>query len=369
MKSAPKKGPRAGRATASERLQKIIAQAGIASRRAAEEMIAAGRVSVNGKVVTEMGVQADPSEDKIEVDGRPLPAPKPGNAAQEHVYIALNKPARVVSTARDTHGRRTVIDLVHGKDVDAGAPAADRQATEAPKAPTAKVTARVYPVGRLDFDSTGLLLLTNDGDLTFRLTHPRYGIEKEYRVLVRGRPGEAAQRAMREGIEIEGERTAPAKVEELGKTGSDTWLRITIHEGRKRQVRLMTSAVGHPVIELQRVRFGPITLGSLEPGNWRVLAVHEVHALRKAVGLPLARPRQGRPGREPAEGRANGVTGRAGAPQAGQPLASRPEVKASRRRGKSTAAATREEQRSERGRRRAGAGEARGSQRRDDKQQ
>lgn len=339
MKSSPKKGGRAGQAATSERLQKIIAQAGIASRRAAEEMIATGRVRVNGKVVTEMGVQANPSEDKIEVDGRPLPAPKPGDVAQEHVYIALNKPGSVVSTARDTHGRRTVIDLVQGTDVA-------EEASPDGKASTAKVTARVYPLGRLDFDSTGLLLLTNDGELTFRLTHPRYGIEKEYRVLVRGRPGELAQRAMREGIEIEGERTAPARVEEVGKKGSDTWLRITIHEGRKRQVRLMTSAVGHPVIELQRVRFGPITLGSLEAGKWRVLAVHEVHALRKAVGLPLERPR-----REPAERRVAGVMGKPGAPKAGQPPTSRPEVKSDRRSGEQPST-KREKQRSEHGGRR-----------------
>ena len=149
---------------------------------------------------------------------------------------------------------------------------------------------RLYPVGRLDAESTGLLLITNDGDLTYRLTHPRYGVEKEYRVLVRGRPGEAALQRMREGVEIEGETTSPARVEELGRRGGDTWLRVVIHEGRKRQVRLMAAAVGHPVIELHRVRYGPLTLGNLEPGRWRYLARHEVHTLRKAAGLSNPKP-------------------------------------------------------------------------------
>ena len=142
-------------------------------------------------------------------------------------------------------------------------------------------------MGRLDADTTGLLLITNDGDLTFRMTHPRYGVEKEYRALVRGHPSPAALQKLREGVEIEGEITAPAQVEELGRRGENTWLRIIIHEGRKRQVRLMTAAIGHPVIELQRVRFGPLALGNLAPGKWRYLAVHEVHALRKAVDLDL----------------------------------------------------------------------------------
>ena len=144
---------------------------------------------------------------------------------------------------------------------------------------------RLYPVGSLDADTTGLLLITNDGELTFRLTHPRYGVEKEYRALVRGHPSEAALRKLREGVEIEGEMTAPARIEEIGRRADDSSLRVVIHEGRKRQVRLMLAAVGHPVIELQRVRFGPLTLGNLRPGGWRYLAVHEVHALRKAVKL------------------------------------------------------------------------------------
>jgi 23S rRNA pseudouridine2605 synthase len=229
-------------------------------------MIAAGRVRVNGAVVTEMGTRADLASDRIEVDGRPIAAQKRAGQTQQHTYIVLNKPGGVVTTAKDTHGRTTVLDLLKGAGLR-------------------ERGVRVYPVGRLDADSTGLLLLTDDGDLTFRLTHPRYGIEKEYRALVRGHPSPAALGRLRHGVEIEGEMTAPAKVEEVGKQDGNTWLRITIHEGRKRQVRLMAAAVGHPVIELQRVRFGPLTLGNLAPGKWRTLAVHEAHALRKAVGL------------------------------------------------------------------------------------
>jgi pseudouridine synthase len=270
-----------------ERLQKILARAGLASRRAAEELITAGRVTVNGKVVTELGTRADPSTDKIEVDGRPVASPSP-HKSDEFVYIMLNKPLGVVSTAKDPQGRPTVIDLVT-KD--------EGRRTKDDDGPSAKVTQhptpitqhlaakRLFPVGRLDADSTGLILLTNDGDLTFRLTHPRFGVEKEYHVLVRGRPSAGEIRKLREGIEIEGEMTAPAKVEEVGKRGDNSRLSVTIHEGKKRQVRLMCVAVGHPVIELERVRFGPLALGSLQQGKWRHLAVHEVHALQKAVRL------------------------------------------------------------------------------------
>jgi pseudouridine synthase len=267
-----------------ERLQKILANAGVASRRAAEEMIAAGRVRVNGEVVTEMGVRADAGKDRIEVDGKAIAARKQGGQGQaEHVYIALNKPVGVVTTAKDTHGRRTVLDLLEdGRLREKGV--------------------RVYPVGRLDAESTGLLLLTDDGDLTFRVTHPRYGIEKEYRALVRGHPTPAALGRLRHGVEIEGEMTAPAKVEAVGQQEGNTWLRITIHEGRKRQVRLMAAGVGHPVIELQRVRFGPLSLGSLAPGKWRFLAVHEVQGLYKAVGLK-AEGTRGRGTKEPRDKR------------------------------------------------------------------
>jgi pseudouridine synthase len=281
----------------SERLQKILARAGVASRRAAEEMIAAGRVRVNGQTTTEMGTRADPNTDKIEIDGRPLATPTP-KTGDEFVYVILNKPLGVVSTAKDPQGRPTVLDLVRPPDErrrtnDEGRPTTDHRPPttrdhSAFRTPHSAFE-RIYPVGRLDADSTGLILLTNDGDLTFRLTHPRFGVEKEYRALVRGKPGAEELKKLREGVEIEGEMTAPARVVELGKRGDHTWLSITIHQGRKRQVRLMCAAVGHPVIELERVRFGPMTLGSLQQGKWRYLAIHEVHALRKAVKLPTPR--------------------------------------------------------------------------------
>ncbi len=267
---APRKDPETPEKTsepgAEERLQKILAQAGVASRRAAEELIRAGRVTVNGKVITEMGTRANPATDVIAVDGRPIKAKGDNGPVQRLVYIALHKPLGVVSTAKDPHGRPTVLSLIAGaKLVEQGL--------------------RVYPVGRLDADSTGLVLLTNDGDLTFRLTHPRFGVEKEYRVLARGRIGEDQLQKLRDGVEIEGGLTAPAKIDVTSTREGNTWLRVTIREGRKRQVRLMAAAVGHQVIELQRVRFGPIDLGTLEPGKWRNLAIHEVHALRKAVKL------------------------------------------------------------------------------------
>jgi pseudouridine synthase len=232
-------------------------------------MISAGRVSVNGQIVTEMGSRARPLVDRIEVDGKPIRATEVSADPAAHVYILLNKPEGVVTTTKDTHGRPTVLDVI------AGATQENRE--------------RVYPVGRLDADTTGLLLLTNDGELTFRLTHPRYKVEKEYHALVRGRPNEAALQRMRDGIEIMGEKTAPAKAKEIEQLGPNTRLRVVIHEGRKRQIRLMCAAVGHPVIELRRVRFGPLSLGDLQPGKWRKLAVHEVHALLKAVRMPTPR--------------------------------------------------------------------------------
>jgi pseudouridine synthase len=241
----------------------------VASRRAAEEMIAAGRVSVNGQVVTEMGRRANPLVDKIEVDGKPVRAPQVSSSPEAHVYIMLNKPEGVVTTTKDTHGRPTVLDVLAGASGEGKHPGE-----------------RVYPVGRLDADTTGLLLLTNDGEITFRLTHPRYKVEKEYHALVRGHPADAQLQRLRDGIEIEGEQTAPAKAKAIEQAGPNTRVRVVIHEGRKRQVRLMFAAIGHPVIELRRVRFGPLFLGDLPPGKWRRLAVHEIHALRKAVRMP-----------------------------------------------------------------------------------
>ncbi len=237
-----------------ERLQKVLARAGIGSRRACEELIEAGRVRVNGDVA-EMGRRVDPGHDRIEVDGV-LVAARP-----DLVYYLLNKPAGVLSTAADPQGRPTVTQLV-------------------PAEP------RVFPVGRLDYRTEGLILLTNDGELAHRLMHPRFGIDKVYLVHVQGDPGRSALRRLREGVELDDGVTAPCKVARL----APGLLRVTIHEGRNRQVRRMCEAVGHPVKRLARTRIGPITDPRLPPGRWRRLSTAEVRALeRAAAGLP-ARP-------------------------------------------------------------------------------
>ena len=239
-----------------ERLQKILAQAGLGSRRSAEALIAAGRVRVNGQVAT-LGTRADPETDTIEVDGAVV------GVRQGLVHYLLNKPPGVVTTASDPQGRPTVIDQV-------------------PAEP------RVYPVGRLDADSEGLLLLTNDGDLAHRLTHPRFGVEKEYLAEVEGTPSRGALRQLRQGVDLDDGRTAPAKVSLIG----DHTLRIAIHEGRNRQVRRMGEAVGHPVRRLVRVRIGPLNDRRLGPGEWRALTQAEVRALeRAATPTPSGGPR------------------------------------------------------------------------------
>ena len=236
-----------------ERLQKVLAATGWGSRRTCEELIAAGRVTVNGEVAP-LGRRVDPEHDLIEVDGAPVGV-KPGL-----VYYLLNKPTGVVTTAKDTHGRTTVVDLV-------------------PAEP------RVFPVGRLDVDTEGLLLLTNDGDLGHRITHPSHGVEKEYLVHVRGRvtPGELRQ--LREGIELDDGVTAPA----VASQPSPGVLRLTIHEGRNRQVRRMCDAIGHPVMRLVRTRIGPLTDRSLRPGDYRELSTGERRALAEAVADPTRR--------------------------------------------------------------------------------
>lgn len=240
-----------------QRLQKVLAQAGYGSRRACEQLIVQGRVRVNGQVVTQLGAQANPWTDVIEVDGKRVQLP------EKHTYILLHKPAGVVTTRRDAHAARTVIDLLQG------------------------VTAPVFPVGRLDADTTGALLLTDDGELAYRLTHPRYGVTKTYLVEVRGEVGEEAVRRLRAGVQLEDGLTAPAQVEKVRYIADrkTTLLRLTIHEGRKRQVKRMCQAVGHPVVRLHRERFGPLTLRSLPAGAWRHLTDEEVSALRQAVGL------------------------------------------------------------------------------------
>jgi len=230
-----------------ERLQKVLARIGVGSRRVCEDLITAGRVTVNGEVPV-LGRRIDPSVDEVELDGVPLPV-TPGL-----VHYLLNKPVGVVSTAEDTHGRPTVVSLV-------------------PPEP------RVFPVGRLDMDSEGLLLLTNDGGLTHRLTHPSFGVPKEYLVEVEGVPSAGAVRRLREGVELEDGMTAPARVA----TVAPSLLRIVIHEGRNRQVRRMCEAVGHPVVRLVRTRIGPLTDPTLSPGSWRRLTIDEVRTLASAA--------------------------------------------------------------------------------------
>ncbi len=239
-----------------ERLARFLAHAGIASRRHAEELIAAGRVQVNGLPVTSQGTRIDPQNDDIRVDGKPVvPTTK-------KVYILLHKPVDYLSTVRDPQGRPTVLDLL----------------------PSDLRRLRPYPVGRLDRDTSGLLLLTNDGDFALHMSHPRYSMQKHYRVLVQGCPTEATLAKLRQGVTIteddgRSHLTAPAQVHLLDSIGPNCWLTITIHEGRKRQVRRMLAAVNHPVLQLIRTAIGPLTLGNLPPGAWRHLTNEEVRQL------------------------------------------------------------------------------------------
>jgi 23S rRNA pseudouridine2605 synthase len=232
-----------------ERLQKILARAGYGSRRACEKLITSGRVRVND-VVAVLGMKADPQQDKITIDGRLL---KPEEA---FVYIALYKPRNVLSTLRAQDQRRTVLDLVD-------------------------IPHRVFPVGRLDADSEGLIILTNDGELANQLTHPRYGHEKEYRVLVARRPDDEQLETWRRGVVLEdGYRTAPAEVRVESFFGKGAWLRVIMREGRKRQIREIGERLGLPVVRIIRVRIGSLQLGKLKPGEWRHLSEAEVAALK-----------------------------------------------------------------------------------------
>jgi len=238
-----------------ERLQKVLAQAGVASRRKSEKLIAAGKVKVNGKVVTKLGTKVDPAKDKIEVNGKLLE----GN--RKKVYIMINKPRGYVTTVSDPQRRKKVIDILKG------------------------IKERVYPVGRLDKDTEGLLLLTNDGELAYRLTHPRYKVYKTYQVRVEGNPPDDKLLKMAKGLILEDGPTAPAFVRRIGVKGENALIELTIREGRKRQVRRMCRHIGHPVLELKRISFGPLRLGSLRPGEYRNLSPKEVQALKSEVGL------------------------------------------------------------------------------------
>jgi 23S rRNA pseudouridine2605 synthase len=235
-----------------ERLQKIMARAGLGSRRRNEALIDAGRVRVNGRVAR-LGEKADPEVDRIEVDGRPLEMDKT-------IYVKMYKPRGVLSSTEDelNRGRQTVRDVVGLKG-------------------------HLYPVGRLDKQSEGLMLLTNDGRLTHRLTHPRYGHEKEYLVIVEGRITSATLDLWRAGVILDGRKTAPAQVEVVQQHKDSTWLRVTMHEGRKRQIRRVAASLGHPVSRLIRRRIGPIELGELKPGEWRHLTQGEIASLQRAA--------------------------------------------------------------------------------------
>jgi pseudouridine synthase len=235
-----------------ERLQKILSRAGIASRRAAEQLILQGRVAVNGIVATELGSKADPHADDIRVDGRRV------KIAERHRYILLNKPRGYVTTRSDPQRRPTIMDLVAVREY-------------------------IYPVGRLDFDSEGLLLLTNDGDLAARLTHPRHGVARVYEARVLGTPDDRDLQRLSRGIMIDGRRTAPAEIKLLParRPTKEAVLQLTVHEGRNRQVRRMCEAVGHPVTQLRRVAIGPVRDARLKPGEWRELTADEVRRLRE----------------------------------------------------------------------------------------
>jgi pseudouridine synthase len=256
-----------------QRLQKILSQAGVASRRAAEQLIAEGRVTVNGATVREMGVKADPARDAIRVDGRRI------KGAERLRYILLYKPPGYVTTRSDPQRRRTVLDLLDG------------------------VREYVYPVGRLDYDTEGLLLLTNDGELAARLTHPRHEVERTYEARVAGIPDEEALERLRRGIPLDGRRTLPAEVVLLNpRRGRDGILLLTIREGRNRQVRRMLEAVGHPVQKLKRTRIGSIADRRLKPGEWRDLTETEIRTLSDLASRPAALATLPRPRRAPRAG-------------------------------------------------------------------
>jgi 23S rRNA pseudouridine2605 synthase len=246
------------------RLQKILARAGVASRRAAERLIAAGRVRVNGRVVTELGTKADPRKDRVEVDGKRL-------VAEERVYLVLHKPRGYVTTLKDPEGRPTIADLVKG------------------------ISARVFPVGRLDFSTSGVLLLTNDGDFSDALLHPREDVPKTYVVKVSRPMQEKDLERWRRGVKLEDGVTKPAQVklirhdepEEGGRPDkSKTWIEVTITEGRNQQIRRMGEATGFRVMRLARTSFAGITHEDLRPGQWRILTKDELYTLKQTYGVP-----------------------------------------------------------------------------------
>jgi len=243
-----------------ERLQKVLAAAGVASRRAAETLILEGRVCVNGSVAVQLGTKVDPSTDAIRVDGERLRL-----RASERAYLVLHKPRGYLTTLSDPRGRPTIRDLL------------------------GDVPRRVFPVGRLDYQSEGLLILTDDGDLAHALMHPSRGVEKTYLVKVKGQPDAEARGKLAAGVLLDGRRTLPARID-LRKAGTNSWLEARVHEGRKHLVRRMFAALGYPVLKLRRIGFGGIELGSLPSGRYRNLTAAELRTLRRATGEPPPRP-------------------------------------------------------------------------------
>ncbi|MED1918704.1 pseudouridine synthase [Bacillus thuringiensis] len=245
-----------------ERLQKVLAHAGVASRRHCEELIAQGKVQVNGQVVREQGIKVDALKDKIVVNGQQV-------KLEQHVYLLLYKPTGVITSVTDPRGRRVVVDLLKG------------------------INERVYPVGRLDYDTSGLLLLTNDGELANKLAHPSYEIDKVYRAWVKGIPSQEKVRKLATGIRLEDGMTSPGQ-SKLLKTESSSQkalVELTIHEGRNRQVRRMCEAIGHPVLTLERIRLGFLTLDGLKPGEFRKLNHEEVESLKRGLVQKKRSPR------------------------------------------------------------------------------
>ncbi len=236
------------------RLQKFLAQAGVGSRRAAEELIRQGRVEVNGRKA-ELGLSVDPLEDRVRLDGKSV------TLGTQKILIAFYKPRGCVTTASDPQGRRTVLDYLP----DLGA--------------------RIFPVGRLDYDAEGLLLLTNDGELANRLLHPRYGISKVYDVKIKGHPDKKAIEQLRSGVRIDQGVTAPAEVEIIRELPNAAWLRITLHQGWNRQIKRMGLAVGHQVLRIRRIAYGPVRLGRLSPGRRRLLRLDEIRKIYEEAGL------------------------------------------------------------------------------------
>lgn len=237
------------------RLNKFLAQAGVASRREADRMITEGRVSVNNTIVEELGTQIDPIKDSVRVDGQNVKKEK------EEIYLLLNKPAGYLVTLKDPFKRPTILELIP------------------------KLKTRVFPVGRLDLNSEGLLLLTNHGELASRLMHPRYRIKKVYEVRIKGIPSRKSLQRLEKGIHLDGKKTAPAKLTHLRSDSKNTKVRIVLTEGRKREIRRMFEAIGHTIFYLKRINFAGLVLGTLQKGQWRYLTSSEVVDLKKQVGL------------------------------------------------------------------------------------